>query len=66
MRNSTQNFGSLKRENVIREVYVSQSNYVVNVIIELSAQNGVSTTNDTVSGVDLPPLREKSFVVTAI
>jgi hypothetical protein len=66
VRKSTQNFGSLKRENVIREVYVSQSNYVVNVIIELSAQNGVSTTNDTVSGVDLPPHRERSFVVTAI
>ena len=33
---------------------------VTNVAIDLNAPNGALTMNDTASGVDLAPLREKS------
>jgi hypothetical protein len=45
------------------EIYVTYSEQKVSVKVantDSNAPNGALTTNDTVSGVDLAPLREKS------
>jgi hypothetical protein len=63
VRKSTENFGSQKKAKVILEVYESQRNYVLNVVIESNAPNGVLPMNDLVSGVDSLPEKENQYEV---
>jgi hypothetical protein len=51
---------------VTLEVFQQRYEYVSSVTIDLNALNGVSTANDTVSGEDLAPVREKGFALKEI
>ena len=48
---------------VTLQVYTQRYEYVTNVSIELNAPNGALTTNDTVSGEDSMPVKERLSVV---
>jgi hypothetical protein len=60
----TETSGSLNREQII-EFSVSQRVSVEDVPINLNAPNGVYTTNDLESGVDLLQQIERLFVANA-